>query len=86
MTDSPKIKASHTQLAAFVYICQFSSQVEYNRELTTRQYALFERACQLDWPKEPVAVIDEDLWLSGSGIDKRSGFVRLTNEIALKPM
>jgi len=44
---------------------------------------LSERACQLGWPKEQVVVIDEDLGLSGSGIDKRSGFARLTSEVAL---
>jgi hypothetical protein len=32
---------------------------------------------------EQVVIIDEDLGLSGSGIDKRSGFARLTSEVAL---
>src|SRR4051812_3967459 len=84
MTDSSKIKTTHTQRAALVYIRQSTpSQVEYNRESTARQYALSERACQLGWPKEQVVVIDEDLGISGSGIDKRSGFARLTSEVAL---
>jgi DNA invertase Pin-like site-specific DNA recombinase len=60
MTDSSKIKNTHTQRTAVVYIRQStSSQVEYNRESTARQYALSERACQLGWPKEQVVVIDE---------------------------
>jgi len=84
MIDSSKITASHTQRAAFVYIRQSTqSQVEYNRESTARQYALADRACQLGWSKEQVIVIDEDLGLSGSGVDKRSGFARLTSEVAL---
>src|SRR4051812_42737544 len=84
MTDSPKVKTTHTQRAACVYIRQSTpSQVEYNRESTARQYALSERACQLGWPKEQVVVIDEDLGISRSGIDKRSGFARLTSEVAL---
>jgi DNA invertase Pin-like site-specific DNA recombinase len=84
MIDSSKIQASHTQRAAFVYIRQSTpSQVEYNRESTARQYALAERACQLGWSKEQVVVIDEDLGLSGSGVDKRAGFARLTSEVAL---
>jgi DNA invertase Pin-like site-specific DNA recombinase/uncharacterized protein YndB with AHSA1/START domain len=58
-------------------------QVEHNRESTARQYALAERACQLGWPKEQVVIIDEDLGLSGSSSDKRSGFARLTSEVAL---
>ena len=84
MTDPSKIKPSHTQRAAYVYIRQSSpGQVEHNRESTARQYALADRACQLGWSKEQVVLIDEDLGLSGSGTDKRSGFARLTSEVAL---
>jgi len=84
MTDLGKIKLSHTQRAACVYVRQSTpGQVEHNRESTARQYALAERACQLGWPKQQVVVIDEDLGLSGSSTDKRSGFARLTNEVAL---
>jgi DNA invertase Pin-like site-specific DNA recombinase len=84
MIDSSKIQASHTQRAAFVYIRQSTpSQVEHNRESTALQYALADRACKLGWSKEQVVVIDEDLGLSGSGVDKRSGFARLTSEVAL---
>jgi DNA invertase Pin-like site-specific DNA recombinase len=84
MTDPSKIKPSHTQRAAYVYIRQSSpGQVEHNRESTARQYALADRACQLGWAREQVVLIDEDLGLSGSGTDKRSGFARLTSEVAL---
>ena len=84
MTDSSKIQLTHTQRAAFVYIRQSTpGQVEHNRESTARQYALADRACQLGWSKEQVVIIDEDLGLSGSSTDKRSGFVRLTSEVAL---
>jgi hypothetical protein len=52
MTDPSKVKPSHTQRAAFIYIRQSSpSQVEHNRESTARQYALADRACQLGGPK-----------------------------------
>ena len=84
MTDPSKIKPTHTQRAAYVYIRQSSpGQVEHNRESTARQYALADRACQLGWSKQQVVLIDEDLGLSGSGTDKRSGFDRLTSEVAL---
>jgi len=84
MTDPSKIKPSHTQRAAYVYIRQSTpGQVAHNRESTARQYALADRACQLGWSKEQVVLIDEDLGLSGSGTDKRSGFARLTSEVAL---
>ena len=60
MTDAFKIKPTHTQRAACVYIRQSTpGQVEHNRESTARQYALADRAAQLGWPKEQVVVIDE---------------------------
>jgi DNA invertase Pin-like site-specific DNA recombinase/uncharacterized protein YndB with AHSA1/START domain len=84
MTDPSKINPSHLQRAAYVYIRQSTpGQVEHNRESTARQYALADRACQLGWPKQQVFVIDEDLGLSGSSADKRSGFARLISEVAL---
>jgi len=84
MNDLSKVKPSHTRRTAFVYIRQSSpSQVEYNRESTARQYALVEKARELGWTQEQVLVIDEDLGLSGSGSVKRSGFARMTAEVAL---
>jgi DNA invertase Pin-like site-specific DNA recombinase/uncharacterized protein YndB with AHSA1/START domain len=84
MTDPSKIKASHLQRAAYVYIRQSTpGQVEHNRESTARQYALADRAGQLGWSKQQVVVIDEDLGLSGSTTDKRSGFAHLISEVAL---
>src|SRR6266436_3861684 len=80
----PGAQPTHTQRVALVYIRQSTpTQVEQNRESTARQYALADRACQLGWSREQVIVIDEDLGLSGSSVDKRSGFTRLTNEVAL---
>ena len=84
MTDLAKIQLTHTQRAACIYVRQSTpSQVEHNRESTARQYALADRACQLGWSREQVAIIDEDLGLSGSGTDQRSGFTRMTSEVAL---
>src|SRR5258708_1496014 len=84
MTDPSTIKPTHTQRVALVYIRQSTpTQVEHTRNPTARQYALADRACQLGWSREQVIVIDEDLGLSGSSVDKRSGFTRLTNEVAL---
>ena len=84
MNDSSKVKPHHTQRAAIIYIRQSSpAQVENHRESTARQYALVEKASQLGWAQEQVTVIDEDLGLSGSGWAERSGFARLTAEVAL---
>jgi DNA invertase Pin-like site-specific DNA recombinase len=69
MTDTTKIKPTHIQRAAVVYVRQSTiSQVEQHRESTARQYALAERASQLGWTKEQVILIDEDLGLSGASV------------------
>lgn len=84
MTDRSKVSPSHLQRAALVYLRQSTpGQVEHNRESTARQYALADLACQLGWSKPQVVLIDEDLGLSGASTDKRSGFARLTSEVAL---
>jgi DNA invertase Pin-like site-specific DNA recombinase len=84
MNDHTKIGASHLSRAAYVYLRQSTAaQVEHNRESTQRQYALAARAAALGWSHQQVVTIDEDLGVSGSGIVQRSGFARLTAEVAL---
>ncbi|HEX5579283.1 MAG TPA: recombinase family protein, partial [Candidatus Limnocylindria bacterium] len=84
MTESGKISSRHLDRQAVVYVRQSTaSQVEYHRESTARQYALAERAHDLGWPAARVVVIDEDLGLSGASAGNRSGFARLTAEVAL---
>ncbi len=84
MNERAKITPSHLSRRAIVYLRQSSAaQVEHNRELTDRQYALAGKARDLGWPDERIMVIDEDLGLSGSGSAARSGFARLTSEVAL---
>jgi DNA invertase Pin-like site-specific DNA recombinase len=82
MTDLSKINTSHLSRLAYVYLRQSNpAQVEYNRE--SAQYALVAKAAELGWPPRQVLVIDVDLGVSGSGIVERSGFARLTAEVAL---
>jgi len=84
MNERAKITASHLSRQAIVYLRQSSAaQVENNRESTDRQYALAAKAHELGWPADRIVVIDEDLGLSGSGFVARSGFARLTAEVAL---
>ena len=83
MTDG-KIGAVHRQRRALVYVRQSSSsQVENNRESTRRQYALADRACDLGWQADQITIVDEDLGLSGATTEGRSGFARMTAEVAL---
>jgi DNA invertase Pin-like site-specific DNA recombinase len=84
MNERAKITAGHLARQAIVYLRQSSAaQVEHNRESTERQYALANKAHELGWPEDRIVVIDEDLGLSGSGAVVRSGFARLTAEVAL---
>ena len=84
MSDIQKITSSHLTRVAVVYLRQSSAvQVEHNRESTDRQYALVHKADELGWPTDRVVVIDEDLGLTGAGAVARSGFARLTAEVAL---
>jgi len=84
MNDRDKLSARHLARQAVVYLRQSSAaQVVHNRESTERQYALATKARDLGWPDDRIIIIDEDLGLSGSGSVVRSGFQRLTAEVAL---
>jgi len=84
MSESAKIGAAHLHRRACVYIRQSTAaQVEHNRESTERQYRLVERAVGLGWRSDQVTVIDEDLGVSGGGLVERTGFARLTSDVAL---
>ena len=84
MSEPSKIAPDHLRRNAIVYVRQSSAnQVEHNRESTARQYQLVDRAVALGWPRERVIVLDEDLGVSGSGLAERSGFARMTAEVAL---
>jgi hypothetical protein len=79
MSSSEKIKPTHLDRNAYVYVRQSTAtQVQHNRESTRRQYQLVDRAMALGWPKERVKVIDEDLARSGAGHMERNGFTRMT--------
>jgi DNA invertase Pin-like site-specific DNA recombinase len=84
VSERSKLTSSHLRRQAFVYLRQSSqAQLERNVESTDRQYQLVARATELGFAREQVVVIDEDLGISGSGLAARSGFARLTAEVAL---
>ena len=83
MSD-PKVQPTHLRHPAVVYVRQSTAaQVEHHRESTRRQYDLTERARQLGWRPDQITVIDEDLGLSGATTQGRSGFARMTAQVAL---
>ncbi len=82
-TAHPKIRPGHLRRQAVVYVRQSSPhQVRNNRESSSRQYALAERARALGWPAKSVEVIDEDQARSGTGAAHRQGFKTLLAEIS----
>src|SRR5919198_3824214 len=84
MSDRSKITEQHRQRRAVVYVRQSTlAQVERNVESAQRQYALVERAVELGWPREAVAVVDEDMGRSGASADGRLGFRELVAEVGL---
>jgi len=77
---SEKIKPSHIERDAYVYIRQSSmQQVRTRLEGQRRQYDLRERALELGFQR--VVVIEEDLGRSGTGSVERPGFGRLLAEV-----
>jgi DNA invertase Pin-like site-specific DNA recombinase len=78
----PKIRPGHLTRQAIVYVRQSSPhQVRNNRESSSRQYALVERAKALGWAGKSVEVIDEDQARSATGSAHRQGFKTLLAEI-----
>ena len=80
-----KVTAAHLRRTAVVYVRQSTmAQLSRNRESTTRQYDLAARAVELGWPRAAVAVIDEDLGVSGASTAGRSGFAQLAAQVGLR--
>ena len=81
---SEQVTTAHRAKLAYVYVRQSSAgQVRQHRESTELQYRLVDRAGSLGWPRERIAVIDDDLGKSGASSAGRQGFQRLIAEIGL---
>ena len=77
---SSKITADHLARGAVVYVRQSTmSQVVGNTESKRRQYGLADQARVAGFAS--VAVIDDDLGRSGSGVAERPGFQKLVTAV-----
>src|SRR6266540_5458454 len=84
MSERAKIAEQHRRRRAVVYVRQSTlAQVASNVESAARQYALVERAVELGWPREAVAVVDEDSGRSGASSEERTGFKELAASVGL---
>lgn len=82
--SSERVTTAHRAKLAYIYVRQSTAgQVRQHQERTELQYHLVERAITLGWPRERVAVIDDDLGKSGTLSAERQGFQRLISEIGL---
>jgi DNA invertase Pin-like site-specific DNA recombinase len=84
LAHEKKIGGRHQERLAIVYVRQSSAhQVQRHQESTQLQYSLVSHAERLGWPRERIAVIDDDLGISGASSEGRLGFQRLLSEVAL---
>ena len=81
---SERVTTAHRAKLAYIYVRQSTAgQVRQHQESTKLQYRLVERAITLGWPRQRVAVIDDDLGKSGTSSAERQGLLRLISEIGL---
>jgi DNA invertase Pin-like site-specific DNA recombinase len=79
-----RVTTAHRAKLAYIYVRQSTAgQVRQHQESTELQYRLADRAAGLGWPRERIAVIDDDLGKSGTSSTERQGFQRLIAEIGL---
>ncbi|HEY7427002.1 MAG TPA: recombinase family protein [Gemmataceae bacterium] len=84
MNGSAKIRSTHRQRQAVVYLRQSSSkQVLENQESAVNQRALRERLIGLGWTRNRIDVIDEDQGRSAKHTAGREGFQRLVADVSL---
>jgi len=84
MSERGKVTEAHRRRRAVVYVRQSTlQQVERNTESAERQYALRERALELGWPAEAIAVVDDDTGRSGTSSQERLAFKELVAEVGL---
>jgi DNA invertase Pin-like site-specific DNA recombinase len=84
MSSPGKVTEAHRRRRAVVYVRQSTlHQVDRNVESAARQYALRDRAIELGWAEQAVAVVDEDTGRSGSSTDGRLGFKELVAQVGL---
>ena len=84
MSTPNKIRATHLQRTAIVYVRQSTmAQVRDNRESQARQYGLVEEAARLGWPASKIDVIDADLGISGRSAERRTGFREVVSRVCL---
>ncbi|HEY5864237.1 MAG TPA: recombinase family protein [Candidatus Tectomicrobia bacterium] len=85
MYSSELITPQHLARKAVMYIRHSTPhQVLSHQESLRLQYALHDRARQLGWPDEAIAIIDDDLGLTAASAAHREGFNTLIAQVTLE--
>ena len=85
MHNSDLMTPQHLVRKAVIYIRQSTPHQVLNHQESLRlQYALHERARQLGWPDEAIAIIDDDLGLTAASAAHREGFNTLVAQVTLE--
>ena len=85
MYSSELITPQHLARKAVIYIRQSTPhQVLSHQESLRLQYALHDRARQLGWPDEAIAIIDDDLGLTAASAAHRERFHTLIAQVTLE--
>lgn len=83
LSGQQKVKASHLQRLAYVYVRQSSpKQVAHNKESQIYQRLLAQRAEAIGWKPERIRIIDTDLAQSGQESSYRTGFQELVTDVS----
>jgi DNA invertase Pin-like site-specific DNA recombinase len=82
MTTSELVQPRHLDRKAIIYIRQSSPhQVLSNQESLRLQYALKQRALNLGWQTDNIAIIDADLGITGAFAQGRAGYQDIVSQV-----
>jgi DNA invertase Pin-like site-specific DNA recombinase len=84
VSEASKIRRIHLERMAFVYVRPSGlAQVRHHRESTARQYGLASEARRLGWEESRIAIIDDDLGISGRTAAARAGYRELVGRVCV---
>jgi DNA invertase Pin-like site-specific DNA recombinase len=79
-----KVQEHHRQRPAYIYIRQSTlGQVRHHQESTERQYALKDKAEQMQWASATIRILDRDLGQSGQQATDREDFKKLVADVSM---
>jgi DNA invertase Pin-like site-specific DNA recombinase len=79
-----KVQEHHLARPAYIYVRQSTpGQILHHQESTARQYALRDKAEQMQWGAATIQILDQDLGQSGQHTTGREDFRRLVSDVSM---